>query len=90
MSKNSGKCEFSSFRTKMAAEHEAARDPLVSEDNFPTCYNSYVRRREGDLKRESRNKARESPLPIYVGTAIHAKTRSPELVDTFHRLGISI
>lgn len=36
--KTQRKCDFVRFEQKMAAEHEAARDRLVSEDNFPTCF----------------------------------------------------
>ena len=53
-------------------------------------YNSYHRRREGDVKRERRNKSRETPLSIYVGLTIHAKTRSRDLVETMHSLGLSV
>ena len=53
-------------------------------------YNTYIRRREEEVKRERRNTSRESPLPIYTGIAIHAKTRSRDLVETLHKLGISI
>ncbi|KAK2551127.1 hypothetical protein P5673_028053 [Acropora cervicornis] len=38
-------------------------------------YNSYHRRSSGEVKRERRNKSRETPLPIFVGLSIHAKTR---------------
>ena len=53
-------------------------------------YNTYIRRRDGDIKRERRNKSRETPLPIYVGMTVHAKTRSRELVEILHDLGMSI
>lgn len=53
-------------------------------------YNSLVRRRDGDLKRERHNKARETPLPIYIGLTLHAKTRSRDLVGKLHELGLSI
>ena len=36
------------------------------------------------------NRARETPLPIYVGTMMHAKTRKWELVDQLYDLGWSI
>lgn len=52
--------------------------------------NSFVRLRDGDLKRERHSKARETPLPIYRGLTVHAKTRSRDLVDTFHELGLSV
>ena len=47
-------------------------------------FNSYHRHRDGDVKRERRNKSRETPLSIYVGLSIHAKTRSCDLVETMH------
>ena len=53
-------------------------------------FNTYQRRRQGEVKRERRNKSRESLLPIYVGVSVHAKTRSRDVVDRLHRLGISI
>lgn len=53
-------------------------------------YNTYLRRREGDVKKERRNKSRESPVPIYVGVSVHAKTRCRDLVEILHKLGISI
>ena len=53
-------------------------------------YNSFVRRREGDIKRERHNKTRETPLPIYAGLIVHAKTRSRDLVEKLHELGLSI
>ena len=51
-------------------------------------YNTYLRRREGDVKKERRNKSRESPIPI--GVSVHAKTRCRDLVEILHKLGISI
>ncbi|KAK3730385.1 hypothetical protein QZH41_004674 [Actinostola sp. cb2023] len=53
-------------------------------------YNSYLRRRDGEVKHERRNKSRETPLPIYVGLSIHAKTRSRDLVENMHDLGLSV
>lgn len=53
-------------------------------------YNSFVRRREGTLKRERHNRNKETPLPIYIGLSIHAKTRSLDLVDSFYDLGFSV
>ena len=53
-------------------------------------YNSFVRRREGDVKQERHNKTRETPLPIYTGLVVHAKTRSRDLVEKLHELGLSI
>lgn len=53
-------------------------------------YNTYIRRRDGDIKRELRNKSHETPLPVYVGLTVHAKTRSRELVEILHDLGMCI
>ena len=53
-------------------------------------FNSFVRRREGDVKQERHNKAREMPLPIYIGLTLHAKTRSRDLVEKLHDLGLSV
>ena len=53
-------------------------------------YNSYHRRRDGAVKQERRNKSRETPLSIYVGLSIHAKTRSRDLVEAMHTLGLSV
>ena len=53
-------------------------------------FNSFVRRREGDVKQECHNKAREMPLPIYIGLPLHAKTRSRDLVEKLHDLGLSV
>lgn len=36
------------------------------------------------------SKSRETPLPMYVGLTIHAKTRKRELVETLFDLGLSI
>ena len=53
-------------------------------------YNTYFRRREGDVKKERRNKSRESPVLIYVGVSVHAKTCCRDLVEILHKFGISI
>ena len=53
-------------------------------------YNSYHRRSSGEVKQERRNKSRETPLPIFVGLSIHAKTRSRDLVENMHTLGLSV
>jgi len=52
-------------------------------------YNSFVRRR-GDLKRNRHSTARETPLSINIGMALHAKTRSRDLVDWLHDLGLCV
>jgi len=53
-------------------------------------YNSYHRRRDGDVRRERRNKIRETPISLYVGLSIHAKTRSRDLIETMHNLGLCV
>ena len=53
-------------------------------------YNTHVRCRDKEVKQERRSKCRETPLPIYIGISVHAKTRSRDLVETLHELGISI
>lgn len=53
-------------------------------------FNSFIRRRGEDVKQERRNKNRETPLPLFVGLSIHAKTRSRDLIETMHDLGLSV
>ena len=53
-------------------------------------YNICARCRDKEVKRERRSKCRETPLPIYIGISVHAKTRSRDLVEALHNLGISI
>ena len=36
------------------------------------------------------SKCRETPLPIYIRISVHAKTRSRDLVETLHNLGIGV
>ena len=36
------------------------------------------------------NKARESPLPFYVGLTVHARTRKHDMIETLFDLGLSI
>lgn len=52
-------------------------------------YNSFVRQRP-ETTSAHHNKARETPLPIYIGLTIHAWTRKRDLVDTMFDLGMSI
>jgi hypothetical protein len=42
----------------------------------------------GAATRHSRQ--REPPLPVYIGLKVHGETRSKELVETLHALGVSI
>ena len=53
-------------------------------------FNSYLRRRDGELKRQRHSKTRETPLPVYIGLSIHAKTRSRDLVENMHSLGLCV
>lgn len=53
-------------------------------------YNTHVRCRDKEVKRERRNKCCEMPLPIYLGISVHAKTRSRDLVEALHDLGIIV
>ena len=52
-------------------------------------YNSCIRRQEGTSSTRH-NKARETPLPIYVGLTVHARTRKRDLVETLFDLGLSV
>ncbi|XP_045131595.1 uncharacterized protein LOC123516404 [Portunus trituberculatus] len=52
-------------------------------------YNSSVRR-GSESSGVRHNKARETPLAIYVGATIHEKTRKRQLVDKMFKLGLSI
>ena len=51
--------------------------------------NSYIRQRKQSKNRRC-NPKRETPLAIYVGLLVHAKTRKRDLVDKLYRLGLSI
>uniref|UniRef100_A0A1X7TS12 Uncharacterized protein n=1 Tax=Amphimedon queenslandica TaxID=400682 RepID=A0A1X7TS12_AMPQE len=52
-------------------------------------FNSSKRRREGSTG-IYHNKSRETPLPIYLGVTVHAKTRKRDLIDSLFHLGLSI
>ncbi len=52
--------------------------------------NTRVGCRDKEVKRKRRNKCCETPLPIYVGITVHAKTRSRDLVEALHDLGMSV
>lgn len=52
-------------------------------------FNSYSRRRS-ETSGVRHSKTRETPLPMYVGLTIHAKTRKRELVETLFDLGLSV
>lgn len=53
-------------------------------------YNTYPRRRKANVKRERHNISQKSPVPIYVGVTVHAKTHNCDLVETLQKLRISI
>ena len=56
-----------------------------------TEFNSVTRtRKEKEINKTRHNRERETPLPIYTGLSLHAKTRSRDLVDIFYDLGLSI
>ena len=48
--------------------------------------NSYFSNRSGSSDQDRHNRCRETPLPIYLGLSIHARTRKRELVDDFFKL----
>ena len=49
------------------------------------------KRQQDDISGMTRhNKDMETPLPLYLGMAIHAKTRKRELIDTLFSLGLSV
>lgn len=52
-------------------------------------YNLCIRRRAGSSGTRH-IKARETPVPIYVGLTVHARTRKRDLIDTLFDLGLSI
>ena len=52
-------------------------------------FNSNIRRRCKSTG-SKHNKDRETPLAIYVGLMVHAKTRSRDIVDMLHHLGLSV
>ena len=54
-------------------------------------YNSSSRRRAENAggAHVRHNKTRETPLPIYVGLTVHARTRKRDLVETLLDLGLS-
>lgn len=52
-------------------------------------YNSFVRQRP-EITGVHHNKARETPLPVYIGLTIHARTRKRDVIDTMFDLGLSI
>ena len=53
-------------------------------------FNSYITNRTGNSHHDRHNRYRETPLPIYLGLSIHARTRKRELVDDFFKLDLSV
>ncbi|CAB3987995.1 Hypothetical predicted protein [Paramuricea clavata] len=53
-------------------------------------FNSYFSNRSGCSHHDHHNRCRETPLPIYLGLSIHARTRKRDLVDNFFKLGLSV
>lgn len=52
-------------------------------------YNCFAKYKEGAItQRHSRD--RETPLPVYIGMSVHAKTRKRHLVEMLHDHGLSI
>ena len=49
-----------------------------------------VKRRSDKQGSQRNNRARETPLPIYVALKVHAETRKQGLVDDLHGLGLCI
>ena len=52
-------------------------------------YHISVRRRPGSTGIYHQN-TRKTPLPIYVGLVVHARTRKHDLIETLFDLGLSI
>ena len=53
-------------------------------------FNSYSRQPNESAKYVRHIKDRETPLSIYLGLSLHAQMRKRDLVDSFHKLGLSI
>lgn len=53
-------------------------------------FNSIKRRRVSGSGNARHSKQRETPLPVYLGMMLHAKTRKRELVDSLFDLGLCI
>ena len=52
------------------------------------CFNTKSKRSCAENNRHSKD--REMPLPLYIGLNLHTQTRSKNLVNNLHKLGISI
>ena len=52
-------------------------------------YNS-VRHPKTDSKDVRHRRDREPPLPLFVGAYVHSKSRSKDMIDTLHKMGLSV
>ena len=52
------------------------------------CFNIKSRRPSSESHRHFKD--RETPLPLYIGLNIHTQTRSKKILNSLHKLGISI
>ena len=52
------------------------------------CFNMKSKRLSTESNRH--HKDRETPLPLYIGLNIHTQTRSKKILNSLHKLGISI
>ena len=52
-------------------------------------YNCFVRQQH-EASGVHHNKVRETPIPVYIGLNIHARTRKREVIDTMFDLGLSV
>lgn len=59
-------------------------------DNFSTNCTTCRNRTRKEVSSAFYSKTKESPLSIYIGALIHAKTKKKDLVDKLYKLGISI
>jgi len=52
-------------------------------------FNSTNRKRDDNVSSRHSTK-KETPLPLFIGSVIHAETRKKQLVDKFYQLGLSV
>ena len=76
--------------TNVSADDETIKetDNVAQEIAQLIRYNATKRRRDGGKRRH--NLERETPLPIYVGVMLHAKTRKASITDRLAKLGLCI
>ena len=53
-------------------------------------FNSSANRHQEGTRATKHVGGRETPLPLFVGSLLHSRTRSRDLVETFHKLGLSV